>query len=99
MSDAADPVRLRKLRFRAWHRGFREADFIMGGFADRCLDAFTTAQLDQFEALLDEPDQLLYAWIIGFEAAPGRVQGEVFALLQQFQVGRAEGPGSNADVS
>lgn len=91
MSEAADPVRLRKLKFRAWRRGFREADFIMGGFADQHLDAFTSEQLDQFETLLDQPDQLVYAWLTGYEPAPAAMLGEVFTLLQQFQLARSNG--------
>jgi antitoxin CptB len=32
-----DTQRLNRIRFRAWRRGFREADLILGGFADACL--------------------------------------------------------------
>jgi hypothetical protein len=34
--EALDTLR-RKLRFRAWHRGTREADLLIGSFADRHL--------------------------------------------------------------
>ena len=83
MSDAADPTRLKMISYRAWHRGFREADFILGGFADKHLADFNAAQLVEFEALLEQPDQLLYAWIVGQEPPPNEVLGDVFSLLQQ----------------
>ena len=35
MSGPEHDARLKKLSFRAWRRGFREADLILGPFADR----------------------------------------------------------------
>ena len=82
---APDPAnRLKMIRYRAWHRGFREADLILGPFADRYVDGFDGAQLDEFEVILEEPDQHLYAWIIGQDIPPDRLQGDVFSLLMRF---------------
>jgi antitoxin CptB len=84
-----DPAnRLKMIRYRAWHRGFREADLILGPFADRYTPTFDGAQLDEFEALLEQPDQLLYAWIVGQEETPDHVKGDVFAMLQRFEAPR-----------
>ena len=63
-SELTDP-RLRKLNFRAWRRGFREADMIVGGFADAELERLDPSELDLFEALLEVPDAELYDWIVG----------------------------------
>ncbi len=82
MTDA----RLRKLRFRAWRRGFREADLILGGFADRRLPGLTPAELDQFEALLDQPDPDLYAWILGQACAPAPFDTELLASIRAFRL-------------
>ena len=49
--DPLDTLR-RKLRFRAWHRGTREADLIMGQFADARIGTMTEDELAQFDALL-----------------------------------------------
>src|SRR3954454_22200954 len=49
-------ARLKKLKFRAWRRGFREADLILGPFADKHCPAMGAAELDEFEALLEQPD-------------------------------------------
>ena len=80
-----DDGRLGKLRFRAWRRGFREADLILGPFADRHLDRLTPVQLDEFEALLDQADHDLYAWIIGQTPAPEAFDGEVLGLIRDFR--------------
>ena len=55
-----DDARLKKLRFRAWRRGFREADLILGPFADKHVSGFSPAELDWFEAMLEVPDHDLY---------------------------------------
>ncbi len=71
MNPALSDPRLRKLNFRAWRRGFREADLIVGAFADAELPAMDAADLDRFEALLEVPDGDLYDWIVGrAEPAP-----------------------------
>ena len=80
-----DDERLRKLRFRAWRRGFREADLILGPFADHHVHKFSPAQLDEFETLLDQPDQDLYAWIIGRDPTPEAFDGEVLDLIRGFR--------------
>jgi antitoxin CptB len=80
-----DP-RLKKIRFRAWRRGFREADLILGAFADEQLSQLTAAELDAFETLLDQPDHDLYGWIIGREPAPADLQGPMLKRLQAFHL-------------
>ena len=80
-----DP-RLNKIRFRAWRRGFREADLILGAFADAQLEALTSAELDEFEHLLDQPDHDLYGWIIGRDPAPSELDGPMLARLRAFHL-------------
>ena len=48
-----DPRR-RKILFRAWHRGIREMDLLMGQFADAEIGTLTESELDDFEALSNE---------------------------------------------
>jgi antitoxin CptB len=80
-----DAARLNKLRYRAWHRGFREADLILGPFADSHVPSFSESQLDAFEHLLEAPDQDLYGWIIGREPTPPEYQGEVMDMVRSFR--------------
>jgi antitoxin CptB len=77
-----DPSRVSKLRYRAWRRGFTEADLILGPFTDTHAPTFDTAQLDELEQLLDELDHDLYAWIIGQAPTPAAFDGPVMAMLK-----------------
>lgn len=80
-----DEIRLKRLRFRAWRRGFKEADLILGPFADKYGQRLTAEQLDAFETLLDQPDQDLYEWIIERRPTPTEFDGEVMRMLKQFR--------------
>lgn len=62
--------RRKKLKFRAWRRGFREIDLILGRFADRRIEEMSETGLDEFERLLEAPDQDVYAWITGAASPP-----------------------------
>lgn len=86
-------ARLKKLRFRAWRRGFREADLILGPFADKHVPTFSEAELDWFEALLEVPDQDLYAWIVGRAEPPAEFAGPIMDRIKafRFQVSQARG--------
>ena len=79
-----DQTRVNRVRFRAWRRGFREADLILGPFADSHAPSMTADELDELEVLLDQPDHDLYAWIIGTEPAPATFDGEMLARLRAF---------------
>lgn len=82
-----DDARLKKLKLRAWRRGFREADLILGPFADKHVSNFSPDELDAFEVLLEQPDQLLFGWIMGTEAVPAEFDGP---MLNQIKVFRDE---------
>ncbi|MBP5855554.1 succinate dehydrogenase assembly factor 2 [Marivibrio halodurans] len=57
-------ARRRKLMFRAWHRGTKEMDILLGGFAEAYIGEMTDEQLDAFEALLHIPDQDFYDMLV-----------------------------------
>lgn len=78
--------RRKKLRFRAWRRGFREIDLILGRFADRNLGELDAPGLEAFERLLDAPDQQVYAWISGQEIAPAEHETALLAQIRAFRV-------------
>ena len=85
MSDSPLELRRRRLRFRAWHRGTREADLLLGSFADRHLAAFSEPELDQFEALLDQTDADLYDWITARAPVPAAFDHAVMTQLRGFR--------------
>jgi antitoxin CptB len=64
-TNAPDDIRRKRLLFRSWHRGTREADLILGSFAEAHLPGFDRTQLDRYEALLECPDADLFDWIAG----------------------------------
>lgn len=75
-------TRLKRLRFRAWHRGTREADFLIGGFFDAHAAGWNEAEMDWFEALLEEQDVDVMAWAIGTAPPPERYAGGLMHRLQ-----------------
>jgi antitoxin CptB len=77
------PVRLARARFRAWHRGTREADYMIGGFFDRYHQSWSEDDLVWFEALLEEDDVDVMAWALGTMLVPERFAGPQIALLQR----------------
>ena len=78
-------TRIKRLKFRAWHRGFREADLILGPFADTHAANLSAEQLDAFEALLEQPDQDLYEWIVERTPTPPELDGEIMGMIKQFR--------------
>ncbi len=82
-SDGLDERR-RKLLFRAWRRGVREMDLIVGRFADVHIDKFDETGLDDFERLMEAPNAELYAWVVGAETVPATYDTAVLAELCAF---------------
>lgn len=76
-------ARLARARFRAWHRGTREADLLIGGFFDRYHESWGEAELAWFEALLEEDETDVMAWAMGARPAPARYAGPMLAALEK----------------
>lgn len=64
MTETRD-TRLKRLKIRSWRRGTKEMDMLLGPYADGPLHDLDDAALDAYEAMLNENDQDLYAWISG----------------------------------
>ena len=78
-----DPTRLARLRFRAWHRGTREMDYIVGCFFDRHHADWAEAELAWFEDLLQEEDPDVMGWAMGTLDPPARFAGELMDAFQR----------------
>ena len=76
-------ARLKRLRFRAWHRGTKEADLLVGGFFDAHASGWNDEQIGWFEALMEEQDVDIMAWAIGTAPVPERWQGEMMNAMQR----------------
>ena len=66
---------LRALKYRAWHRGTREADMMIGGFFDAHHASWNVHEQALFAALLTEQDVDIMAWAIGTQPVPDHYQG------------------------
>jgi antitoxin CptB len=83
-----DPRR-RRISFRAWHRGIREMDLILGQFADNELGYLSEPDLEEFEGILAEDDGDLFKWICGEKALPDRLKTPLFARISAFRPAEA----------
>lgn len=73
--------RRRKALFRSWHRGMREVDLILGGFADAEIARLRDEDLAVYEALLAELDTDILKWVTGETPVPVRHDTPVFARI------------------
>ena len=62
--------RIKRLQFRANHRGMREMDILIGGFANEFAYDMTEDELDQLEFILSIHDKELSNVLVGFADAP-----------------------------
>lgn len=76
-------TRLKRLRFRAWHRGTKEADLLIGGFFDRHAATWSEGEIDWFEGLLEEQDVDIMAWAIGTQPVPEQWQSPLMDGLKK----------------
>jgi antitoxin CptB len=74
-------TRIKRLKFRAWHRGTREADMMIGGYFDARHAGWTDEDMDWFEELLEEQDVDIMGWALGTSAIPQRWRG---AMMDDF---------------
>lgn len=80
--DEENITRRKRLRFRSWHRGSKEADILLGNFADKVLPTLTEAELDLYEDLIEEPDRDIVLWVTSGEEPPERFRNSVMERLQ-----------------
>ena len=76
-------TRLARAKFRAWHRGTREADYMIGGYFDRYSQEWGEAEMDWFEDLLAEDDVDIMAWGLQTAPVPERFAGEMIEKMQK----------------
>ncbi len=76
------PPRLARMKFRAWHRGTREADYMIGGYFDRYHAEWVEEDMQWFEALLEADDVDVMAWALQSQSVPERFHGP---MLEKFQ--------------
>ena len=83
MAPMLDDPTTKRLRWRAHHRGTKEADLMLGGFFDRHADTWDDAGIDWFEALLEEQDVDIMGWAIGSIACPPEWESEMMGAMRK----------------
>ncbi len=83
MTPFRDPRR-KRLLYRSWHRGTREADLVLGPFAEAYLGRFDPPQLERYEALLECTDADLLDWLCGRKPPPEAYDHDVTRLFLAF---------------
>jgi antitoxin CptB len=76
-------TRLKRLKFRAWHRGTREADMMIGGFLDAHGAGWNDEEMAWFESFLEEQDVDIMAWALRAQPVPGNWQGRMMDAFQR----------------
>ena len=75
-------ARRKRLLWRASHRGTREMDLLLGGFAKSRIERLSDTELDELETIVGLPDHELMGWILGDVPVPQRqVTATLMALL------------------
>ena len=74
---------LKALHWRAWHRGTREADLMIGGFFDAHHRQWGWPERAWFAGLLAEQDVDIMAWAIGTADVPERYQGSMMDAFRR----------------
>lgn len=85
-SSAGLDVRRRRILFRAWHRGTREMDLLMGRFADAEIEGLTEDEVEAFEELIEVQDPDLFSWISGSSPTPADFDTPIFNKLKAFHL-------------
>ena len=81
---------LKRLHWRAHHRGTREADKLIGGFFDAHHAAWGPAERALFSAMLEEQDVDIMAWAVGTCDVPERFQGPMIDALKRLDYMQVE---------
>jgi antitoxin CptB len=74
---------LKRLHWRAHHRGTKEADMLIGGFFDAHHRTWDADDCALFESMLDEQDVDIMAWAHGTAEPPERFDGPMIAALKK----------------
>lgn len=76
--------RRKRLLFRAWHRGMREMDLIMGRYCESVIATMDADELAIFEGLIDIADRDLLAWLTDEAPVPPEHDSPVFRAMKAF---------------
>ncbi|MBL1404382.1 MAG: succinate dehydrogenase assembly factor 2 [Rhizobiales bacterium] len=87
MNDALI-IRKKQLLYRANHRGIKEMDIIIGGYADAFIMDMPVDVLDEFEKIMSELDRDLLTWFVGEVEVPAHIKSPLFDTILQHTIDR-----------
>ena len=85
-SSAGLDDRRKRLLFRAWHRGMREMDYVLGTFANVMIETMSDEELSEFEMLMQLPDPDMYKWLSGSVEVPANLNNSVVQKIRSFHL-------------
>ena len=83
MPPMPSEAELKRLHWRAHHRGTREADMLVGGFFDAHHALWSVEERALFAAMLEEQDVDIMAWAHGTADVPERFAGPMGDALKK----------------
>ena len=83
--------RLKKITYRAHHRGTQEMDIILGGYVDDVIESLSDPELDQLEELMAEQDVDLLNWLTGAQSMGDTPHQDLIKAIAAHQMRRFEG--------
>lgn len=87
MQSAPDPLTVirKRLNWRANHRGIKEMDLLVGGFANQRLAEMTEHELQEFADILEIPDQDLLSWVTAQAEIPAALHSRLLLEMLKFR--------------
>ena len=79
-------IRRKRLRYHSWHRGTKELDLVLGQFAERHLPHMDAGELALYEAILNENEHDIYAWLARREAVPPEHDNHIMKMILDFKI-------------
>ena len=80
--------RRRKLLFRAWHRGIREIDLLLGPYVNAYIAQLTNAELDDLEYIMSFEDRDLLQWFMGEKPITVPLNKKLFSSILSYSLNK-----------
>ena len=81
-------IRRKRLRYHSWHRGTKELDLVLGQFGEKYLPTMSEKAIDLFEAIINENEHDIYAWLAGQEPIPTQHDNHIMNMIINFKINK-----------
>lgn len=80
----------KKLLYQSTHRGCKELDIILGGFAEKFLMKLESQSTLDYQKLLNAPDNDIYDWITKKKIPPEKYDTEILKEIISYNIKQHE---------